>query len=92
MDLSGLHSRHFPGRSSDLRIFRQLNLPALTVFSDCLGSGHFQLLSPLTALAQRYGFAPYSLFITLWVTPGSYFMKFLPKKCISVKYKAELPY
>ena len=42
-------------------------------------SGILQPKSPLTALAQRYGFSPYSLFTTLAhcrVTPESYNLHF----------------
>jgi hypothetical protein len=46
-----------PGRSSDLRIILRLHLPAFKQ-----DSGYKQSSSPLTALAQRYGFPPYSLF------------------------------
>ena len=46
-----------PGRSSDLRIVLRLHLPVPN-----RNSGISQSSSPLTALAQRYGFAPYSLF------------------------------
>lgn len=48
---------HDPGRSSDLQIIPQ---PRLPVIND---SGTLWYRSLLTALAQRYGFAPYSLFI-----------------------------
>ncbi len=49
-------------------LFSQAGLLTCGSPSDCtfplgkLSSGYKQSLSPLTALAQRYGFAPYSLF------------------------------
>lgn len=63
MDLSGLQSHYLSGRSSDLRIVLRLHLPVVTLLKG-KNSGVLQPLSPLTALAQRYGFTPYSLFIT----------------------------
>ena len=58
----GRKSRYLPGRSSDSRIILGPRLPGGFPLSGGISSGILQPSSPLTALAQRYGFAPYSLF------------------------------
>lgn len=58
----GRKSRYLPGRSSDSRLILGPRLPKGFPNSRVIPSGIMQPSSPLTALAQRYGFAPYSLF------------------------------
>ena len=60
-----------PGRSSDSRFILRLYLPVPKTGTVVIT----QSSSPLTALAQRYGFAPYSLFtpaLSRRQAPGRY--------------------
>jgi len=65
------YGQEFPifssGRSSDSRINRQprLPIPPQQIHPPRRDSDIMQLLSPFTAMAHRYGLAPYSLFTAL---------------------------